>query len=67
MICSRTPTTADLSIIVPMPCPDCGHLLALHMGTDACPVCLVQALRVTLPDIDRRLLALERDEGIRLL
>lgn len=67
MICSRVPEFNELAGHHSRACPDCGHLLALHMGTDACPVCLVQALRVTLPDIDRRLLALERDEGIRLL
>jgi hypothetical protein len=26
------------------PCPDCGHLLAVHVGTDGCPVCRVEMM-----------------------
>lgn len=26
------------------PCPQCGHLIAVHVGTDGCPVCVVEML-----------------------
>lgn len=38
MICARKVNRGDP---VMSPCPDCGHLLALHIGEDQCPVCLL--------------------------
>lgn len=56
------------------PCPVCGHLYALHVGTDLCPVCTLADLPDTLirmmsqlDDHEKRMASLEKGEGIRLL
>jgi len=40
VICTRVVTRNDP---VMRPCPECGHLLALHIGCEQCPVCMLLA------------------------
>jgi len=56
------------------PCPVCGHLYALHVGADVCPVCVLSDLPGTLArmmsqldDHEKRLVRAEKPEGIKLL
>jgi hypothetical protein len=40
-VCARKPEPGER---VDIPCPDCGHYYALHVGTRLCPVCRLEAI-----------------------
>lgn len=48
-------------------CPECGHLILLHIGVDVCPLCVLVAVASQVREHETRLGKLERDEGIKLL
>lgn len=48
-VCRRQPEIGELIV---HPCPDCGHLIALHVATAECPVC--RLVELTTPSGRRR-------------
>jgi len=48
-------------------CPECGHLVLLHVGIDVCPLCVLISVGSQVMDHEVRLGKLEQDDGIKLL
>jgi hypothetical protein len=41
LVCDRVVAAGDR---INVPCPDCGHLINLHVGCETCPVCELLAI-----------------------
>lgn len=48
-------------------CPECGHLVVLHVGVDVCPLCVLVSVASQVKEHETRLAKLERNDGIKLL
>lgn len=67
MTACRWKPEPDKPIVPVARCPECGHLVLLHVGIDVCPLCVLISVGSQVRDHEIRLGKLEQDDGIKLL